>query len=84
MKEVSAFRIVLPKRVYCPGERIEGQLIVSTTGPITCKALRIQLEHRATVHWHRGSGDNRRDYHGSRACAQRVSSGLSRRPSAGF
>lgn len=63
------FRIVLPKSVYFPGERVEGQLIVSTEEPISCKALRVQLEHRASVHWHRGSGDQRRDYHGTRACA---------------
>lgn len=69
MQSVSEFRIVLPKRVYAPGERIEGQVVLSTNAPISCKALRIQLEHRSTVHWHTGSGDNRRDYHGTRACA---------------
>jgi hypothetical protein len=65
--DVRDFRVVLPKRVYVPGETVRGTLHLSTAAPVQCRGLHVRLEHAATVHWHLGSGDDRKDYHGEQA-----------------
>ena len=64
---VSDFRVDLPKRVYVPGETVRGVLHLSTDAPVECRGLNIRLDHKAVVHWHYGSGDDRKDYHAEQA-----------------
>ena len=82
---VSDFRVDLPKRVYVPGEVVRGTLHLSTDAPVECRGLNIRLDHKAVVHWHYGSGDDRKDYHAEQArhaCALYSSLTLSSRRSA--
>ena len=65
---VTDFRISLPKRVYLPGETVAGSLHLSTSAPVECRSLNVRLEQRGVVHWHYGSGDDRKDYHGEQVC----------------
>ena len=64
---VTDFRVVLPKRVFVPGETVAGTLHLSTSAPVDCRSLNVRLEQRSVVHWHYGSGDDRKDYHGEQA-----------------
>ena len=64
---VSDFRVELPKRVYMPGEPVRGTLHLSTDAPVDCRGLNVRLDHKAVVHWHYGSGDDRKDYHAEQA-----------------
>jgi len=64
---VSDFRVELPKRVFVPGEEVRGTLHLSTNAPVECRGLHIRLEHKSEVHWHYGTGDDRKDYHGEQA-----------------
>ncbi len=68
---VSDFRVVLPKRVYVPGEFVRGTLHLSTDAPVKCRGLHARLEHKSLVHWHTGNSgsknSNRKDYHGEEA-----------------
>lgn len=70
--DVRNFKIELKRasRVFIPGEVVEGDLVLETTAPIPCRGLRMQLEHKSVIHWHTGSGDDRRDYHGERVYAR--------------
>lgn len=47
------------------GETVRGTLQLTTTKPIKCRAVRIRWNCKSVCHWHRGSGDDRKDYHGS-------------------
>jgi hypothetical protein len=74
---VTHFSVLLKgdKRVYVPGERVEGRLVLSTSALIACSGLRARLEHVAVAHWHTGaSRDSRTDYHGSRLYASETRS----------
>lgn len=59
------FSIVLDRQsgVYYAGEVITGTVTLKASGEI-CRSVRISCAGKAKVHWHTGSGDNRRDYDG--------------------
>lgn len=51
--------------VYYAGEVVRGTVKLSCARQVKCRAFNIELTGSAKVHWHTGSGDNRRDYDGS-------------------
>lgn len=53
--------------MFWAGETIEGFLSLKTSAPIKCRAIRLQLTGEGLCHWHTGSGDDRKDYHGRRS-----------------
>jgi hypothetical protein len=63
---VSNYSITLEKSLYFPNEIVRGQVHVQTSQPINCRGVRIMFEGRSYCHWSTGSGDNRKDYYGSK------------------
>ena len=62
---VQKFSLKLEKEQYWSGELVRGTIILTTSGPIKCRAVRVRLNCKSVCHWHKGSGDNRKDYHNS-------------------
>lgn len=67
-KSVREYRIDLDKEgaTYYPGEEVTGKLVLETSGAIKCRGIRVRLEGIGACHWHHGSGDNRKDFSGSK------------------
>ncbi len=66
---ISKFEIVLDSPpagdAYFAGDVVRGQVNITCTKDIKCRALRLRLVGIARCHWHTGSGDNRTDYDGA-------------------
>jgi hypothetical protein len=69
--EIADFRIELRKPFFMPGERVHGRILLSTTAPLMCRGLRVNLEHKSCVHWHTGA----QRAHGA-LCAQHAAAWL--------
>lgn len=44
------FRIELEKGVYFPGETVRGRVVLETTAPIQCRAIRVWLQGKGHAH----------------------------------
>ena len=64
---ITQYRIELERQngVFWAGEKVRGTLVLHTSQPIICRAVRIRWNCCSVCHWHSGSGDDRNDYHGS-------------------
>ena len=64
---MSKFNITLDRAsgAYYAGEVITGTVTLRASGE-TCRSVLISCVGKARVHWHTGSGDNRRDYDGKK------------------
>lgn len=51
--------------VFYAGEVVRGSVTFDIAGGTTSRGLQIHLRGKSHVHWHTGSGDNRRDYDAS-------------------
>ena len=62
------FEITLDRNppTYHAGEVVTGTLAVNSDPNEKCRSLQIGLHGKARVHWHTGSGDDRKDYDGKK------------------
>ena len=54
-----------PSGVYYAGEVITGELTLRANGE-ACRSVLLSCVGKASVHWHTGSGDNRKDFDGKK------------------
>jgi len=64
------FMLDRPSKVYYAGEVVTGTVTVTTKGDQKCRSLLLSMVGKARIHWHTGSGDNRRDYDGRKVYLQ--------------
>ena len=64
MSKVEKYEIILDRssKIFWQGESITGTLRLKTTEPITCRSVRLLFQGESHCHWHRGSGDDRKDF----------------------
>mmetsp|Transcript_17046 Transcript_17046/g.31865 ORF Transcript_17046/g.31865 Transcript_17046/m.31865 type:complete len:210 (-) Transcript_17046:35-664(-) len=53
-----------PSGVFYAGEVVRVHVTFVVSGDVVCRGLQLHLTGKARVHWHTGSGDDRKDYDG--------------------
>ena len=66
LSKVSKYDINLERDTYWLGEVVRGTLSLATNEPIECRAVKLEFSGKSYIHWHHGSGDDRRDFWGKK------------------